>query len=367
MLARNTSVRPWAVEQLERRWLEKGSESQTFLDFLIEAGVLDRLSARAIWLAWNGDLDERETRQLFDAEAARNAARRIAGHRPPQAPRGVLPVGARLGRYRVKGLLGWGGCGAVYLSTHPSLGVSVAVKTVPEDGIARDRFRREARVQAGIQHTAVVRVWDFEEADDTAFLVMEYVPGESLRDRLEDGPLALADAFRLACHATLALRAARRAGVTHHDVKPANLFGTAEGGFKLGDFGLARCARQAYRAAKPEDEPANYAAGGTPNYSAPEQYEAGADHRADVYSLGLTLYHCLSGVMPVPGDDADALMVRHKRGDFPPLREVAPSLPAALTEVVRKMTSVDPDRRHDDYDDLLGALPAAFGMRLEII
>jgi serine/threonine-protein kinase len=251
----------------------------------------------------------------------------------------------------------------VYLGVHPTLRVPVALK--PAGSADRDRLRVEARLQAAVTHPNVVRVWDYEDGDDPV-LVLEYVGGENLRDRLAHGPLAPRDAFTLTVQAALALRAAWRAGVTHGDVKPANVLLTPEDGFKLGDFGLARCRRKFLRSVPADAPRPGPAAAGTLNYMAPEQFEAAHDHRSDVYSLGLTLHHALTGCVPVPGTDPDEVMLRHKRGEVEPVHRVAPGVRREVSDLVRRMTAVDPARRFDTHDDLIRAAEAAFGMRLDL-
>ena len=338
----------------------------SFLDHLVERGVFDRLGARAVLLSWQGRLDGRDTRLLANSDAIGLALGQMSfseNERPEHS------IGSRLGNYVIKGVLGRGGFGPVYLGVHPTLRVPVALKPVanasgPNGESLRDRLQAEAKIQATISHTNVVRVWDFEDADEP-FLVLEYVHGEDLRCRLGAGPLTTPEAFTLLMHATLGLRAAHKVGVVHGDVKPSNLLVTPEGGFKLADFGLARSRRTYFRttsAIAPRPRPST---SGSLNYMAPEQFEGNHDHRSDIYSLGLTLHHALAGVAPVTGVDAEAIMLRHKRGEIVPLHHVCPHVRREVSDLIRTMTAVDPDRRFAGYDDLLRAAEAAFGLRLE--
>jgi serine/threonine protein kinase len=347
------------------RWAERAGDRGSFLDYLTAAGVLDRVGARAVVNAWRGELDVRDARQLLDAGAV---ARRIGRLTPvsdqTSADPGVVlrAVGTRIGRFTVKGVLGWGGFGPVYLANHPTLRVPVALKM---GGAADpDRLRAEARRQATVNHPNVVRVWDLEEADEPV-LVLEYVPGENLAQRIADGPVAPAEAFTALTHAARGLRAAWKAGVAHGDVKPANLLATPDGGVKVADFGLARCRRGMVRAVTADTPPPAPVVRGTWLYAAPEQFENGHDFRADMYSLGLTVYHALAGVPAVAPGDPDSVMLRHKRGGLDPVHVHAPAVGRRVSDLIGKMTAVDPDRRFTSYDELLDAAAAAFGLRLE--
>jgi hypothetical protein len=359
---------PTAVRAAFDRWAETKPTGQTFLDHLTAAGVLDRVAGRGLLLAWQGGFDDRDTRQLFDAAAVGRAIDRLAptvtDHTPAPVERAAAlrAIGSRVGRYTVKGVLGWGGFGPVYLATHPTLRVPVALKLAGEAD--RDRLRAEARRQAAVNHPNVVRVWDLDEADEPA-LVLEYVPGETLAQRLAAGPLSPAEAFVALTHAARGLRAAWKAGVTHHDVKPGNLLRTPDDGFKVADFGLARCRTKFVRAVPASAPPAPPVARGSWLYAAPEQFENTHDFRADIYSLGLTVYHALAGRPAVSPGDPDAVMLAHKRGGFDPVHRHAPGVGRGVSELLARMTAVDPDRRFAGYDELLDAAAAGFGLRLE--
>jgi serine/threonine protein kinase len=305
----------------------------------------------------------RDARRALDPAALGRAVAAEAPADPQPGAWAHRAVGSRIGRYTIKGILGRGGSGPVYLSTHPTLRVPVAVKPVPADPACRDALRAEARRQATVNHPNVVRVWDYEDGDDP-FLVLEYVAGEDLRDRLAAGPLDRQGAFTLIVQAAAALRAALRAGVTHHDVKPGNLLLTPENGFKLGDFGLARC-RRAFARPVAADAPVVRWAAGTWTYAAPERFEGGGDHRADIYSLGMTAYHALAGRPAVAGAGPDEVMLGHKRGDHEPLHRAAPGVGWDASDLVARMTATDPDRRFQTYDDVIRAAEAAFALRLE--
>jgi serine/threonine protein kinase len=352
------------AERLHTEWRQQRAAGESFADHLVGQGVLNRVGARAIEQACAGRLDMQDVRQVIDAAAMRRAAQGLAER--PSAEMELSwhrPVGGRIGRYIIKGLLGRGNFGPVYLSTHPTLRVPVAIKLVSPEAVDRDALRAEARRQALVNHPNVVRVWDYEDGEEP-FLVTEYVSGENLRERLSVGPLDRREGFTLIVQAALALRAALRAGVTHHDVKPSNLLLTPENGYKLCDFGLARCRRLLVRAV-PQAATCPRRAAGTWTYTAPERFEGVGDHRSDIYSLGMTAYHALAGRPAVIGSGPDDLMLLHKRGDFEPLHRAAPGIGWDASDLVGRMIATDPERRFPSYEDLIASAETAFGFRLE--
>jgi serine/threonine protein kinase len=222
-------------------------------------------------------------------------------------------------RYRVLRLLGQGGMGAVYLAEHRQMGRAVALKVISPRLLtypgALARFQQEVRTAARLDHPNIVAAFDADQADGLHFLVMEYVEGQNLADYLaERGPLPIAQACDFIRQAATGLQHAHERGMVHRDIKPHNLMVQARGDdcapgmVKVLDFGLARLA------AEPTEEPAGGdtveapqftstgAVVGSADYIAPEQAEDahGADRRADIYSLGCTLYHLLTDRPPFP-------------------------------------------------------------------
>ena len=371
-LRRHTGRYESSVAPAFDRWRDEGRSDETFLGYLSNRGALTRVTARALLLAWRGGLDDRDARQLFDPNAVGLAVSKLAPNPAEQGPPTLEScplLGSRLGRYTLKGMLGWGGFGAVYLSTHPTLRVPVAIKPVPKRGGTApqalcDQLKAEARRQAAIHHPNVVRVWDYEDGDDP-FLVLEYVPGENLQERVSHEPLSVAETFTLIIQMALALRAAWRAGIIHSDVKPANVLLAAENGYKLADFGLARCRRKFAQVREQNAPVPKLATRGSLNYMAPEQFENCHDFRSDIYALGLIAHYGLSGSPAVVGSDPDEVMLRHKRGSIEPLQKLLPDLRWDVSELIRRMTAVDPERRFQSYDDLISATETAFGLRLD--
>jgi len=246
----------------------------------------------------------------------------------PAASADELPAGLQLGHFRVDKQLGAGGMGAVYLATDLALDRPVAIKVLPHaaaSGRARDRLVREARAQARVQHPNVAHIYFVGEEAGRLYFAMEHIAGETLAQRLERGPLPVEQALAIIRDAVLGLREAQRAGITHRDVKPSNLMVDGHGVVKVLDFGLAAQAKDdgdADRTGEP-GAPASVTQttiGGTPLYMAPEQARGEPiDLRADIYALGATLYHLVSGKPPFQADSIDELRSLHATATRPPV------------------------------------------------
>jgi WD40 repeat protein len=242
-------------------------------------------------------------------------------------------------RYRVVRLLGEGGMGAVYEAEHRVMQRRVALKVINRaytpNASAVERFRREVRAAARLSHPNIVTTYDAEDAGEMHFLVMEYVEGVSLgRLVKERGPLPMAEACAYVRQAALGLQHAHERGMVHRDVKPDNLICCADGTVKVLDFGLA--VLTAERRGGLTDT--NLVIG-TPDYMAPEQAEdpRAADIRADVYSLGCTLYYLLTGNVPYPAATPMLKILAHRERPLPPIRQVRPEVPAGLGHLLARM------------------------------
>jgi WD40 repeat protein len=287
-------------------------------------------------------------------------------------PAGDVPADlAAHPRYRVTRLLGQGGMGAVYQAEHRLMERTVALKVIHRqytaDADAVERFRCEVKTAAQLHHPSIVAAYDAEQAGDTHFLVMEYVPGRSLAAHLrEKGQLPVREACDWARQAALGLQYAHERGMVHRDVKPDNLMVTDDGQVKILDFGLSRLAPSQ---AAPPDATASTAAHpsrltaagtvmGTPDYIAPEQAgdARAADTRADVYALGCTLYHMLTGRVPFPDGATFDKVVKHKTAAAEPLAKLRPGVPAALASVVAKMMAKSPADRYQTLAAVAQAL-----------
>jgi hypothetical protein len=285
---------------------------------------------------------------------------------PPPAAADLPRELAEHPRYRVLGLLGAGGMGTVYKAEHRLLNRPVALKVIHGRLLDRpgavERFRREARTAARLAHPNVVAVHDAEQAGNVHFLVLEYVDGETL-DRVVErrGPLPVAEACDYLRQAALGLQHAHEQGMVHRDLKPANLIVTPAGRVKVLDFGLAQMARAGEAAAGLTPEGAVV---GTPGYLAPEQARdaRAADIRADLYSLGCTLYHLLAGRPPFPADSLLQQLLDHQDRTPRPLAEVRPEVPPELARIVARLLAKEPARRFASPAELATALePFAAG------
>jgi tetratricopeptide (TPR) repeat protein/tRNA A-37 threonylcarbamoyl transferase component Bud32 len=241
----------------------------------------------------------------------------------------VLPAGN--GRYKLEAELGRGAMGIVYKATDTLLGRTVAIKTLPQrfskDPMLSRMFLGEARSLATLNHPHIVQIYDMGEMNDTMFLAMEFVTGETLEKSLEKAKrLPVARVLEIGDQLAQALDGAHRAGLVHRDVKPANVMGTADGGLKLMDFGIAFAA---------QDNAGPGGAAGTPLYMSPEQIRGETlDGRADLYSLGVVLFQLLSGTLPFEGDN---VLKQHLETPPPHVAERVPGLPVQVDALLQKL------------------------------
>jgi WD40 repeat protein/tRNA A-37 threonylcarbamoyl transferase component Bud32 len=290
-------------------------------------------------------------RTVVEGLAADSLVLALRGPTPATAA-GTAEVPAELAdhpRYRVLGVLGSGGMGTVYRAEHRLMERRVALKVIRrgllDNPEAVERFRREVKAAARLAHPNIVTAYDAERAGDMHFLVMEYVEGISLDELVRArGRLPAAEACDYVRQAALGLQHAHECGMVHRDVKPANLILTVAGQVKVLDLGLARLVR--------EGGPAGTATAaglvvGTPDYMAPEQVadSHAADIRADVYSLGCTLYHLLAGHPPFPEGSPVEKLLAHQQRRPRALHEFRDDVPRGLEPVLDRMLAKDPAQR----------------------
>ncbi|OEJ37578.1 serine/threonine protein kinase [Streptomyces agglomeratus] len=272
------------------------------------------------------------------------------------------------GRYRLLDQIGRGGMGEVWRAHDESLGRKVAVKCLkpvgPQHdpsftGVLRERFRREARVAAALQHRGVTVVHDFGEHDGVLYLVMELLDGRNLSQLLEDNkahPLDVPDVVDIAEQVAWALAYTHEQGIVHRDLKPANIMRLADGTVKICDFGIARLGHDIGFTSRLTG---TGIAMGTPHYMSPEQIGGiEVDHRSDLYSLGCVLYEIATGVPPFDLDDAWAVLVGHRDTPPEPPRSLRPELPAFFDRVVLDLLAKTPEERPADARELAHRLTA---------
>ena len=263
--------------------------------------------------------------------------------------------GTELGPYRLRRQIGAGGMGVIYEAVDTRLDRRVAVKILPPEttrsSTAKERFRREARAASALDHPSICTIHDIGESEEGhLYFVMSYYPGETLEERLADGPLPVEEARRIALQVARGLRHAHRAGITHRDIKPSNVILTEESGAKILDFGIARVGGST-------ELTRTGASVGTPSYMSPEQSRGAAvDPRSDLWSLGVVLYEMLAGRRPFRGDNALAVMNAILTQEPEPLAEQRPDAPLPLRMMVQKLLEKDPGARYASADELLSDL-----------
>jgi serine/threonine-protein kinase len=263
----------------------------------------------------------------------------------------------QIGRYEIKSELGRGGMASVYLAYDPAFKREVAVKVLPReflhDPAFRTRFEREAQIIGTLEHPAIVPVYDFGEDNGQPYIVMRYMAGGSLSDRIKRGPLSLSETARILRRIGPALDEAHRRGIIHRDLKPGNILFDQYDEAYLSDFGIAKLA---------ESGSTLTGSGviGTPAYMSPEQAsgEPDIDARSDIYSLGAIVFEMLSGMLPYHADTPMGMVVKHITEPVPHIRELRGELPPACDAVIARAMAKDRSERYQTASELADALAA---------
>ena len=267
--------------------------------------------------------------------------------------------GENVGAYRILAKLGQGGVATVYKAYHPALDRLVAIKVLhpafKEDPNFLERFRREARVIAKLEHPNIVPIYDFSEHYEQPYLVMKYIEGETLKSRLARSPLDLKEGLRVVEAVGHALSHAHGKGVLHRDVKPSNILMDNGSGIYLADFGLARIA------AAGESTLSSDMLMGTPQYISPEQAqgEKNLDPRTDIYSFGVVLYEIVVGRVPFQADTPFSIIHDHIYTPLPLPTRINPQVPASVERVLLKALAKSRDDRFDNVKSMVTAFGAA--------
>jgi eukaryotic-like serine/threonine-protein kinase len=316
---------------------------------------------------------DKQAQQLLDRPAMQIAAEKLASE-PPSL------VGRKLGPYQIQVALGAGGMGEVYKARDTRLNRTVAIKVLPRHLLQRSdlrqRFEREARAIASLDHPYICALYDIGREGPTDFLVMQYLEGETLSKRLKKGPLPTAQLLSLAIQIATALDQAHRHGVVHRDLKPGNIMLTKTGA-KLLDFGLAKQNR-------PPLTRGDFRGGGSPvgdrwpigdglplsqtkseslteegmilgtlEYMAPEQVEGKeADSRTDIFAFGVVMYEMATGRKAFEGESKASLTAAILTSEPPPITKIKPMAPPALERIVKKCLNKDPEERWQSVADL---------------
>ncbi len=331
-------------------------KAQSFLDLVRRSGLVDNEQLESVLDDAGIGTSETDSRIV--------AARLIDAGLLTEWQSGMLLDGRHrgffLGKYKLLGLLGSGGMSSVYLAEHSLMHRRVAIKVLPknrvEDSSYLARFYREAQAAARLEHPNVVRAYDIDHDGKTHYLVMEYVDGLDLQETVQQrGPLDYVSAADYTAQAAEGLYYAHQSRIIHRDIKPANLLLDKNGTVKILDMGLARFS---------DDEQNSLTVAhdenvlGTADYLAPEQAinSHQVDHRADIYSLGCTLYYLLTGHPPFPEGTMAQRLMKHQMQEPEPIQRDRPDVPPELVAICKQMMSKDVNRRYQSAGDVTGAL-----------
>ena len=282
-----------------------------------------------------------------------------------------LPPGHRLAHYEIVEPIGKGGMGEVYRARDGKLGRDVAIKVLPEEFAENEerlaRFKREAKVLASLNHPNIASIYGLEQSDETHYLVLELVPGETLAERISRGPIPLEEVLDIATQMAEALEEAHEHGIVHRDLKPANVKQTEDGKIKVLDYGLAKVFQEETPEADSSMSPTLTrdvtrvgVILGTAAYMSPEQAcGKPVDRRTDIWAFGAVLFEMLTGTKPFPGDDISQTLARVIDRE-PDWSALPATVPPSLATYLRRCLQKDPRQRVQAIGDVRLALEGAF-------
>jgi serine/threonine protein kinase len=263
-----------------------------------------------------------------------------------------------LGRYEIVAELGKGAMGVVYRANDPMLNRMVAIKTINTEEAGHEgmaeyeaRFYTEAKAAGGLNHPNIIIIYDIGKSGHLVYMAMEYIEGRELRELLAQGqPLPVVQAVDVASQVAEGLAYAHQHQVVHRDIKPANIMITPQGRAKIADFGIARMRSS-------ETRTQTGVILGSPKYISPEQVVGKrADHRSDIFSLGIILYECLTGATPFNGEGLSALMYQITNHDPAPPSSANPQVPVMLDYIIAKVLAKAPEARYQSAADFANDL-----------
>jgi len=263
-------------------------------------------------------------------------------------------IGKTILHYKILSKLGEGGMGVVYRAHDTELDREVAIKFLPRQIAAsaeeRERFKIEAKAAASLNHANIATIYSIEKTDDETFIVMEYIKGQELKDKIDAGPLPIDDTLNIAIQIAKGLQAAHSKDVIHRDIKSANIMLTDEGDVKIMDFGLAKVGGLT-RLTKEGTTL------GTVAYMSPEQARGeDVDQRSDIFSLGVLLYEMLTGQVPFKGDYDQAITYSILNEEAEPVTGLRTGVPMGLERIVNKSLEKDPSVRYQHADEFIADL-----------
>ncbi|MFQ5652958.1 MAG: protein kinase, partial [bacterium] len=263
-------------------------------------------------------------------------------------------IGKIISHYKILEKIGAGGMGVVYKAKDTKLKREVAIKFLPPQISAseaeRKRFKIEAQAAAALNHPNIATIHTIEDVDDETFIVMEYIDGQELKQKIEAGPLQVDKAIDIATQIADGLKAAHKKGITHRDIKSANIMLTENDQVKIMDFGLAKLIGQTQLTMTGTTM-------GTVAYMSPEQTQGTkVDHRTDIWAFGVVLYEMLTGLLPFKGDYEQAVMYSILHEEPERIETLRADVPENLSACIQKMLSKEVEQRYQNVDEILDDL-----------